>query len=188
MAALLDVPGLFAPRRPAGGGRALPGRRAWRCGCWSTTPGGWPACCWRRRVSPYGFGGTRDLDGTPTTADFAGTGGGTVNTDFVARLAAKDRGADEPASPRTVLRATYVADPASLGADEELLLDSVLSTVAGDDNYPGTAVASPHWPGTAPGDARRAQRPGAGALPASPTSWSPSRSSRRSPGYAATPT
>src|SRR6185369_542625 len=27
-------------------------------------------------VSPYGFGGTRDLAGTPTTDDFAGTGGG----------------------------------------------------------------------------------------------------------------
>ena len=75
-----------------------------------------------------------------------------ANPDFVARLAAGDRGADGPTSPRAVLRATYVADPASLGEDEELLLDSVLSTATGDDNYPGTAVASAHWPGTAPGE------------------------------------
>ncbi|WP_439117071.1 alpha/beta fold hydrolase [Micromonospora lupini] len=103
-------------------------------------------------VSPYGFGGTRDLTGTPTTPDFAGTGAGTANADFVARLAAGDRGVDAPASPRAVLRATYVADPAALGVDEELLLDSLLSTATGEDNYPGTAVPSANWPGTAPGE------------------------------------
>ncbi|MCM0674073.1 alpha/beta hydrolase [Micromonospora phytophila] len=103
-------------------------------------------------VSPYGFGGTRDLAGTPTTADFAGTGGGTASADFARRLAAGDRGAEGPTSPRSVLRTAYVADPASLGADEELLLDSVLSTATGDDNYPGTAVPSANWPGTAPGE------------------------------------
>ena len=37
-------------------------------------------------VSPYGFGGTRDVVGTPTTEDFAGTGGGGVNPSFVERL------------------------------------------------------------------------------------------------------
>ncbi|MEV4621267.1 alpha/beta fold hydrolase [Asanoa sp. NPDC049573] len=103
-------------------------------------------------LSPYGFGGTRDLVGTPTTDDFAGTGAGTANPDFVARLRAKDRGGDEPTSPRSVMRTAYVADPASLGADEELLLDTVLSTAIGDDNYPGTSVTSPHWPGVGPGD------------------------------------
>lgn len=102
-------------------------------------------------VSPYGFGGTRDLSGTPTTPDFAGTGAGTANRDFVARLAAGDRSAEGPACPREVLRATYVADPASLGVDEELLLDSVLSTAIGEDNYPGTSAESENWPGTAPG-------------------------------------
>jgi pimeloyl-ACP methyl ester carboxylesterase len=50
-----------------------------------------------------------------------------------------------------VLRSAYVADPASLGADEELLLDTVLSTVVGDDNYPGTTVATDGWPGVGPG-------------------------------------
>ncbi|MEU4676910.1 alpha/beta hydrolase [Micromonospora sp. NPDC023737] len=103
-------------------------------------------------VSPYGFGGTRDVTGTPTTPDFAGTGAGTANLDFVARLAAQDRGDDAQGSPRNVLRATYVSDPASLGVDEELLLDSLLSTVTGDDNYPGTSVASTNWPGVAPGE------------------------------------
>jgi pimeloyl-ACP methyl ester carboxylesterase len=102
-------------------------------------------------VSPYGFGGTRGPDGTPTTDDFAGTGGGGANPDFVRRLAAGDRSDEGPTSPRAVLRAAYVADPATLGADEEALLESLLSTVTGDDSYPGTSVASANWPGFAPG-------------------------------------
>jgi pimeloyl-ACP methyl ester carboxylesterase len=103
-------------------------------------------------VSPYGFGGTRDLAGTPTTPDFAGTGAGTANPDFVKRIADKDRAADEPTSPRTVLRTAYVADPASLGPDEELLLDTVLSTAVGEDNYPGDFTATQAWPGVGPGE------------------------------------
>jgi pimeloyl-ACP methyl ester carboxylesterase len=102
-------------------------------------------------VSPYGYGGTRDVDGNPTTPDFAGTGGGSVNSEFVARLASGDRGGDDQTSPRTVLRSTYVADPASLGADEEALLDTMLSTAVGPGNYPGDGAESPNWPGSAPG-------------------------------------
>lgn len=103
-------------------------------------------------VSPYGFGGTRDLDGTPTTPDFAGTGGGTGNPDFVRRIAGGDREDGGPTSPLGVLRNAYVADPASLGDDEQLLLDTVLSTRIGDDNYPGDSRPSDNWPGMAPGD------------------------------------
>jgi pimeloyl-ACP methyl ester carboxylesterase len=103
-------------------------------------------------VSPYGFGGTRDTDGTPTTPDFAGTGGGTGNPDFVRRIAEGDRSPDGPTSPLGVLRTAYVADPASLGDDEQLLLDTVLSTRTGDDNYPGDSKPSDNWPGMAPGD------------------------------------
>jgi pimeloyl-ACP methyl ester carboxylesterase len=151
VAALLDVPGLFAPdARPVVVGHSLGGGVAMRL--LFAHPGRVAALLLEAPVSPYGFGGTRDLDGTPTTPDFAGTGAGTANADFVARLAAKDRSADAPTSPRNVLRAAYVADPAALGADEELLLDSLLSTATGDDNYPGTAVPSAHWPGVAAGE------------------------------------
>ena len=103
-------------------------------------------------VSPYGFGGTRGDDGAPTTPDFAGTGGGTANPDFVQRILAGDRSADAPTSPLSVLRSAYVADPAALGDDEQLLLDTVLSTAIGPDNYPGDGGAGPHWPGLTPGD------------------------------------
>src|SRR5690606_14410188 len=102
-------------------------------------------------LSPYGFGGTRDVHGTPTTPDYAGTGGGAANPEFVQRLADRDRGDDSPACPRSVMRAMYVADPASFGEDEELLLDSVLTTRVGEDNYPGDSTPSAHWPGHARG-------------------------------------
>src|SRR5690606_12421763 len=65
-------------------------------------------------MSPYGFGGTRDVDGTPLSPDVAGSGGGTANPAFVAALAAGDR-SEDAGSPRDVLRRFYVADPASLG-------------------------------------------------------------------------
>ncbi len=103
-------------------------------------------------LSPYGFGGTRDLSGTPTTVDFAGTGAGTANPAFVAALAAKDRSVDgDPTTPRAVMRATYVADPDAFGDDEDAMLGTVLSTVVGDDNYPGDATTVASWPGMGPG-------------------------------------
>ncbi|KGN32510.1 alpha/beta hydrolase [Knoellia sinensis KCTC 19936] len=103
-------------------------------------------------VSPYGFGGTRDLEGTPTTPDFAGTGGGTANPDFIARLQTGDRTGEEPTSPRAVMLSAYVADSSAFGADEEAMLDTVLSTATGEDNYPGDSVPSESWPMVAPGE------------------------------------
>jgi pimeloyl-ACP methyl ester carboxylesterase len=77
---------------------------------------------------------------------------GTANPAFVQRLAGKDRSADgDPISPRQVMRTTYVADPASFGADEEAMLDSLLSTVVGEANYPGDATVVASWPGMGPG-------------------------------------
>ena len=102
-------------------------------------------------VSPYGFGGTRDLVGTLTTDDFAGTGAGGVNPEFLSRLAAKDRTSDDPASPRMVMRTFYVADPDAFGADEDAMLETLLSTVAGPDNYPGDTSTVASWPTVGPG-------------------------------------
>ncbi|GAB3511343.1 alpha/beta fold hydrolase [Phytohabitans suffuscus] len=102
-------------------------------------------------VSPYGFGGTRGLDGVLVAPDGAGSGGGTANPDFVSRLAGGDRGEDSPLSPRQVLLAHYVKPP--LVPDlVDVYVESMLSTVVGDDNYPGTGGTSDTWPGIAPGD------------------------------------
>jgi pimeloyl-ACP methyl ester carboxylesterase len=150
VATLLDAPGLFpAGARPVVAAHSMGGGVVMQLA--ADHPGRIAGLLLESPISPYGFGGTRDVDGTPTTPDFAGTGGGSVSPDFVKRLAAKDRSGDEPASPRAVLRSTYVADPASLGDDEEALLDTVLSTVVGEHNYPGDATASENWPLTAPG-------------------------------------
>ncbi|OIJ86799.1 alpha/beta fold hydrolase [Streptomyces colonosanans] len=101
-------------------------------------------------VSPYGFGGTHGVDGTLNSKDGAGSGGGTVNPEFVARLTKGDRGEDSPFSPRSVLASTYVKPP-HRPEHEDTYVESMLTTRIGDDHYPGDSVASTAWPGVAPG-------------------------------------
>ncbi|UAJ79039.1 alpha/beta hydrolase [Leifsonia sp. ZF2019] len=100
-------------------------------------------------VSPYGFGGT-GADGGLLNADASGTGGGGANPDFVARLRAGDTGEESPTSPRAVYRSSYVA-PGFQSDFEDLWVESMLSTATGEDNYPGDASATEHWPGFGPG-------------------------------------
>jgi pimeloyl-ACP methyl ester carboxylesterase len=103
-------------------------------------------------VSPYGFGGTRDANGTPTTPDFAGTGGAGVNPEFVERLTRKDRSAESPMSPRNVINSSFwSASHRETPEREDLLLEEVLKSSIGDDYYPGDFVPSENWPGFAPG-------------------------------------
>jgi len=101
--------------------------------------------------SPYGFGGTKDVDGTPCYDDFAGSGGGVVNPDFPRLIAEKDRSTDNPvASPRVVMNSFYWKPPFR-PAREEDLLSSLLSEKIGPEKYPGDSVPSPNWPNVAPG-------------------------------------
>ncbi|WP_151523950.1 alpha/beta fold hydrolase [Serinicoccus kebangsaanensis] len=101
--------------------------------------------------SPFGFGGSTGEDGRPVADDFAGSGGGTANPQFCEALKAGDRG-EEPTSPRTTLRAFYVAPGFSFAPEvEEAYLDSMLATSVGDDVYPGDTTTSENWPGVAPG-------------------------------------
>lgn len=102
-------------------------------------------------VSPYGFGGC-GRDGTPHTADWAGTGGGGVAPDFVAALTAQDRGAENPFSIRNIMNSSYWrSDHREPAEREDVLVDEVLLTVLGDDGYPGDFTPSDNWPGIAPG-------------------------------------
>ncbi len=101
--------------------------------------------------SPYGFGGTKDIHGTPCHADFAGSGGGVVNPEFPKLIAAGDRSSDNPqASPRVVMNSFYWKPP-FIPAREEDLLSSLLTEKIGADRYPGDFVASANWPNVAPG-------------------------------------
>lgn len=102
-------------------------------------------------VSPYGFGGVR-RDGTPCFPDAAGSGAGLVSPEFVARLRAGDRGVDSPFSPRNVMNSLYWAQShREPPAREDVLVDEILRSLVGDGGYPGDAVPSDNWPGTAPG-------------------------------------
>src|SRR3954471_17734871 len=104
-------------------------------------------------MSPYGFGGTVGPDGSRVHPDGTGSGAGAANPAFVAALAAGDDTASNPASPRSVLRAFYVA-PGSLPLDphlEDVFVASMLSTRTGPDHYPGDARTVEVWPGVAPG-------------------------------------
>lgn len=100
--------------------------------------------------SPFGFGGTKGLEGTPCAPDYAGSGGGIVNPEFARLMAEKYRGSEYPASPRTVMNSFYWKPPFKHPREEELL-SGLLSERIGPDKYPGDFEPSPHWPGVAPG-------------------------------------
>jgi pimeloyl-ACP methyl ester carboxylesterase len=103
-------------------------------------------------MSPYGFGGTKDTAGTPCWSDYAGSGGGTANPEFVKRLEEGDRSEEDPNSPRNVMNAFYFKPPFRAPKDrEEAYVSSMLSTRVGDDSYPGDMTASENWPNVAPG-------------------------------------
>ena len=102
-------------------------------------------------VSPFGFGGTRGVDGILCDPYGAGSGGGGGNPEFVERLAGQDRTDDSPLSPRQVLLAHYVKPP-HVPEHLDIFVESMLSTRTGEDWYPGDSRAVEAWPGFAPGD------------------------------------
>lgn len=101
-------------------------------------------------VSPFGFGGTKDTEGTPCYDDFAGSGGGTVNPDFAKRIREEDRTELDTNSPRNVINNFYYKPPFRAKREEDFLSASLLEKI-GDDRYPGDFVPSPNWPYIAPG-------------------------------------
>ncbi len=101
--------------------------------------------------SPFGFGGTKDAAGTPNWPDFAGSGGGTANPEFVRLLAEGDRGNGQ-FSPRTTMDSFYFKPTFKPAPDrEEIYLSSLLSTKVTPGNYPGDMTPSNNWPNVAPG-------------------------------------
>ncbi|MEW9671470.1 alpha/beta fold hydrolase [Ammoniphilus sp. 3BR4] len=104
-------------------------------------------------VSPFGFGGTKDEQGTPCYPNFAGSGGGTANPQFIELLSQRATGEEQPHSPRNVLNQFYVKPPFRLDAQkEDRFVRSMLSTKLGSGFYPGTFETCAEWPGVAPGD------------------------------------
>jgi pimeloyl-ACP methyl ester carboxylesterase len=107
-------------------------------------------------IPPYGMGGTKDITGTPCWPDYAGSGGGLVNLEFVRflkqGLGDDPQNPDNPSSPRNVMNATYFKPPFRVSREgEEILVSEILKTKVGDYNYPGDRTSSPNWPKVAPG-------------------------------------
>jgi len=102
-------------------------------------------------MSPYGFGGSKDVDGSPIHEDGAPAGGASANPDFVRLLGEKETGVEDPMAPLNVMRQFYFKPP-FVPEREEAFLEATLSTRVGDDWYPGNSVPSNNWPGAAPGD------------------------------------
>jgi len=101
--------------------------------------------------SPFGFGGTKGPEGTPIWPDFAGSGGGTANPEFVQRLGQGDRGSEQ-FSPRTVMNGFYFKPPFRVAPDrEEIYVTSLLSCKVAEGIYPGDMTPSTNWPNVAPG-------------------------------------
>ena len=102
--------------------------------------------------SPFGFGGTKGPEGTPIWPDFAGSGGGTANPEFVQRLGQGDRGSEQ-FSPRTVMNTFYFKPPFRVEPDrEEIYVTSLLSCKVTEGIYPGDMTPSNNWPNVAPGN------------------------------------
>lgn len=101
--------------------------------------------------SPYGFGGTKDIEGTPCWPDFAGSGGGLVNVEFARREGEQDRSEENPKSAPRVVMNTFYWKPPFRPAREEELLSGMLSIKVRPDHHPGDLVASANWPGIGPG-------------------------------------
>jgi pimeloyl-ACP methyl ester carboxylesterase len=103
-------------------------------------------------MSPFGFGGTKDVEGTPCYPNFAGSGGGTANPEFVASIASNDTGTDKANSPRNVLNQFYFKPLFKAEvAREDRYVASMNLTRTGEGYYPGSFEGCEQWPGVAPG-------------------------------------
>ena len=100
--------------------------------------------------SPFGFGGTRDAIGTPTTDDFAGSGGGLINPDLVQSILDGDRDSIADFSPRGIMR-RLVWGEGFIPAREDAMIDAMFRVHIGDRELPGDRELSPHWPFVRPG-------------------------------------
>lgn len=102
-------------------------------------------------LSPFGYGGSKDEQGTPCFEDGAPAGAAGANPEFVERLRMGDQSTSHPFSPANVVQ-QYYFHPDYTSNDLENLVEAVLKSRIGDDWYPGNSIVSENWPGTAPGE------------------------------------
>lgn len=97
--------------------------------------------------SPFGFGGTRDVQGTMLEPAGLASGGGCANAQLVQSLISGDR-----ELPRTTLHNVYFKPDFDMGEWEEKFIDSMLTTKVGEGMYPGDTRQVAQWPFVASGD------------------------------------
>jgi pimeloyl-ACP methyl ester carboxylesterase len=98
-------------------------------------------------LSPFGFGGTKDSEGTPTAPDFAGSGGGTVNPEFVGLIEAQERGTEGANAPRNVMNSFYFKPPfRGRPEQEDAWVEGMLTPGPGRSSTPGTLSPHPTGP------------------------------------------
>lgn len=102
--------------------------------------------------SPYGFGSSKDTDGTPCYEDCAGSGGGLVPPQAIQYLTDPKliHTTDNPLSPRNRVKGLY-ANPTVHNPYEEVWVEALLATHYGAQAYPGDATPSANWPFAGPG-------------------------------------
>src|SRR3954453_13649472 len=80
--------------------------------------------------SPYGYGGSHGKDGRLNYADYAGSGGGLISSEVVARYQARDFSADSPFAPRNGLRQFIVKPTFKFAPEwEDALVEQMLMMV-----------------------------------------------------------
>jgi len=100
--------------------------------------------------APFGFGGTKDAVGTPTTPDYAGSGGGLINPVLVQSLLDDDRDTVSDFSPRGIMR-RLVWSGGEIPQREDAFIDAMFRVHIGDTCLPGDKEESTNWPYVRPG-------------------------------------
>jgi pimeloyl-ACP methyl ester carboxylesterase len=100
--------------------------------------------------APFGFGGTRDAAGTPTTPDYAGSGGGLINPVLIQSLLDGDRDSIDDFSPRGIMR-RLVWSGGQIPEREDSLIEAMFRVHIGERELPGDKQTSPNWPYVSPG-------------------------------------
>ncbi|MBQ9989701.1 MAG: alpha/beta hydrolase [Lachnospiraceae bacterium] len=97
--------------------------------------------------SPYGFGGTADVEGTPLSPTGLGSGGGSANHLFLMALSTKNEFALHNILTQFYFTSNFHIDKKLEG----LLLSGIAKTKLGEDKYPGDYRYVIKWPFVAAG-------------------------------------
>ena len=103
-------------------------------------------------LSPYGYSGTKGINGSINNEYSSGTGASSTNPHFVAALQEKITDPTNPVAAPSVLKTLFAPDYSLDNELSHLFVEGMHDMAIGEDFYPGNAVPCPLWPFMAPGD------------------------------------